>query len=451
MVVILIKLNIDLSKLIIRTFDKVFYSIVNNEYDRIICKGGRNSTKSSMIAPAIIIGVLLFKCDAVCMVKYDNKVYERLVSTFLEMLQRSKLEGFFKYKVQKKELVLLDGWNGKETNHSIKFTGVDDANKLKSFKPRSGTGGFRYIWFEELTDFSSLAEVSNVINTMARGEGAHTVIMSYNPPKSTSNWVNDNYNIPCGVVLGHNSNSYVSEFNYSYINEKGNQVKQIVKQLVHHSTYLDVIESGCVSWLGMTLQNAEMARENNTDQYRWEYLGEAIGTEGNIFKNIKELKDNNYTQKEIFRGLDFGFTRDPSAYVEWTYDKATNSIYCHNEFVEKSIDNSTLAFNIKQVNKHDFRVWADSEDPRTINELLKLGVRAIGVKKGSDSVRHGIKWLQSLNGIYINPITCPNTYREFSRYEYKLNKQGEYTGELGDKNNHTIDATRYALCMKINY
>lgn len=445
------KLNVDIGKLIITTFDNIFNAIIHNKYDRIVCKGGRNSTKSSMIALAIIIGVMLFKCDAVCMVKYDNKVYERLVSTFLEMLNRSGLWGFFKYKVQKKELVLLDSWDGKETGHSIKFTGVDDPGKLKSFKPRSGAGGFRYIWFEELTDFYSLQEVNNVINTMARGEGKHTVIMSYNPPKSTSNWVNDSYNTPCGLVLGHDSNSYISEFEIKYTDDRGQVITETVKQLVHHSTYLDVISSGHASWLGMTLQNAELAKTGNTENYRWEYLGEAIGTEGNVFKNVKELRDKNYNASEIFRGLDFGFTNDPSAYVEWCYDKVTNSIYCHNEFVEKHVDNANLAFNIKQVNVHDFRVWADSEDPRTINELIKLGVKAIGVKKGADSVRHGIKWLQSLNGIYINPVTCPVTYKEFSKYEYKMNKQGEYTGELSDKDNHCIDATRYALCMKIDY
>jgi len=72
------------------------------------------------------------------------------------------------------------------------------------------------------------------------------------------------------------------------------------------------------------------------------------------------------------------------------------------------------------------------------------------VKKGPDSVRHGIKWLQDLNAIYINPIKCPFTYKEFTRYEYAMNKLGEYTGELPDKNNHSIDATRYALCTRID-
>lgn len=445
------RLDIDLSKLIIKTFDKIFSNILNVDYDRVILKGGRNSTKSSLVALALIIAVLVFKCDAVCLVKYDNRIYERLVSTFLEMLQRSGLHGFFKYKVQKKELVLLDSWEGRETQHSIKFTGVDDPQKLKSFKPKSGAGGFRYVWFEEVTDFRSLEEVNNVINTMARGEGEHCIIMTYNPPKSTNNWVNQEYNTPCGVVLGHESNSYVTELESVYTTDSGISIVTKEKQLVHHSTYLDVIESGHPEWLGMTLINAERTRENNYDQYRWEYLGEAIGTEGNVFKNVRDLYNNNFDKSEVFRGLDFGFTTDPSAYVEWCYSIRNRSIYCLNEFVAKGADNETLASNIAVYNKHNFRVWCDSSEPRTINELIKLGIRAVGVRKGQDSVRHGIKWLQSLNGIYINPITCPHTYKEFTEYEYKTDRYGEYTGELLDKNNHTIDATRYALNTKIEY
>lgn len=438
-------LNVDLGKLIIPTFDEVFPAIIDCEYDRVICKGGRNSTKSSMIALAIIVGVMCNRADAVCMVKYNNRVFERLVSTFLEMLYRSKLEGFFKWRAQRQELVLLDRW-GNETRNSIKFTGVDDPNKLKSFKPRSGAGGFRYIWFEEATDFNGMVEINDVINTMGRGEGDHVVILSYNPPKSPSNWANVEFNAPCGVVLGYNSNSYVNEFEIEYPDVNGGTAKRTVRQLVHHSTYLDVIEGGRANWVMTTIINAEEAKEKNHDYYRWEYLGEPIGTEGNVFRNIRELRNEDYDKTYIYRGLDLGFTNDPTVYVEWCYNKAKKEIYLHNEFAGLAIDNETLAKKIKEYNKHNFTVWCDSSEPRTINELRKLGLTRIqGVRKGPDSVRHGIKWLQGLNTIYINPITCPFTYKEFTQYEYVMNKLGEYTGELPDKNNHSIDATRYAL------
>ena len=443
-------INVNIGNLIIPTFDKPFYGIVDNEYNRVVLKGGRNSTKSSVVALAIVIGVMKHKSDGICMVKYDNKVYERLVSTFIEVIKRANLEGMFRYKINKKELVLLDRWEGRETEHSIKFTGVDDPQKLKSFKPRSGKGGFRYIWFEEVTDFNSLSEVNNVINTMARGEGKHTVIMTYNPPKSTNHWVNKEYNSPCGKVLGYDSNSYTNEFEIEF-SGGSRTYKKVVKQLVHHSTYLDILEAGHPEWLGETLVNAELTKENNIEQYRWEYLGEAIGTEGNVFRNVRDLKNIEFSKKYIYRGIDFGFTKDPTVYVEWAYDEKKKEIYMCNEFSGKRMSNSAIKDVIKLYNKHNFRVWADSSEPRTINELNKLGLNVVGVKKGADSVRYGVKWLQSLNGIYINPIKCPFTYKEFTEYEYKKDRQGEYTGELEDKNNHSIDATRYALSIKMDY
>lgn len=443
-------INVDIGKIVIDTFHKAVNYIIDCKYTRFVFKGGRNSTKSSMIAFSIILGVLINQADAVCMVKYNNRVYERLVSTFLEMLNRSGLYGFFKYKQRAQELVLLDGWKGKETNHSIKFTGVDDPSKLKSMKPRSGNGGFRYVWFEEAYDFETKAEVDNVINTMGRGEGKHCVIISYNPPKSRKNWLNQEYNVPCGKVLGHDKNSYVTRFETSYTNELGLAVNIVETQYVHHSTYLDVIESGHSNWLGLTLINAEKNREKHPENYRWEYLGEAIGNEGNVFKNVKILTNDIVFDKSVIdRGLDFGFTTDPCSYVEWCYSKLENSLYCVGEFMEKGVSNETLANEINLRNKHHFRVWCDSAEPRTINELNKLGVKAVGVIKGADSVRHGIKWLQDLDAIYIDPITCPKTYKEFVEYEYKKDKLGEYTGELMDKDNHSIDATRYAECTRI--
>lgn len=72
-----------------------------------------------------------------------------------------------------------------------------------------------------------------------------------------------------------------------------------------------------------------------------------------------------------------------------------------------------------------------------------------GAKKGPDSVRFGINWLQSRAHIYIDRHRCPNTYREFSSYEYDRNRDGQFINAFPDKNNHAIDAVRYGLqpCM----
>ena len=80
-----------------------------------------------------------------------------------------------------------------------------------------------------------------------------------------------------------------------------------------------------------------------------------------------------------------------------------------------------------------------------IDELKRRGISAIPAKKGPDSVEHGMRWLQEQAEIIIDPKRCPNTAREFKGYEYERDKNGNFLARYPDKNNHTIDATRYAL------
>lgn len=67
-------------------------------------------------------------------------------------------------------------------------------------------------------------------------------------------------------------------------------------------------------------------------------------------------------------------------------------------------------------------IYADSAEPKSIAELRDYGLNIIGAKKGPDSVEYGMKFLQDLNRIYIDRKRCPNTYNEFIKYEYEVNK-----------------------------
>ena len=98
---------------------------------------------------------------------------------------------------------------------------------------------------------------------------------------------------------------------------------------------------------------------------------------------------------------------------------------------------------IKAINPLNKLVTADSAEPRTINEFKLLGLNITGAKKGPDSVENGIKWLQDLETIIIDPVRCPNAAREFNDYEIEKDKEGNLKGDFPDKNNHTIDAARY--------
>ena len=67
------------------------------------------------------------------------------------------------------------------------------------------------------------------------------------------------------------------------------------------------------------------------------------------------------------------------------------------------------------------------------------------VKKGPDSVEYGEKWLDDLDAIYIDPDRTPNAAKEFENIDYQTDKDGNPKARLEDKDNHLIDATRYAF------
>ena len=71
--------------------------------------------------------------------------------------------------------------------------------------------------------------------------------------------------------------------------------------------------------------------------------------------------------------------------------------------------------------------------------------RAKGVKKGPDSVEYGEEWLNDLDFICIDPKRTPNIAREFENIDYQVDKDGNPKPRLEDRDNHTIDATRYAF------
>lgn len=88
---------------------------------------------------------------------------------------------------------------------------------------------------------------------------------------------------------------------------------------------------------------------------------------------------------------------------------------------------------------------ADSAEPKSIADLRELGINIKGAVKGPGSVEYGIKFLQDLEAIVIDPVRCPNAAREFNGYELERDKNGNFKGSYPDKDNHTIDAVRYSL------
>ena len=179
--------------------------------------------------------------------------------------------------------------------------------------------------------------------------------------------------------------------------------------------------------------------------YRHEYLGEAVGTGGEVFDNltVREISEQERRALGMIRtGIDFGYAADPFVYIVCSVNK--RRLYIIDEIFEVGISNEAAAEKII-AKGYGGLITCDSAEPKSIRRLRELGLRVVGAKKGPDSINYGIKFLQSLDEIVIDPVSCPNAAREFSGYELECNIYGGFRSECPDKVNHTIDAVRYAL------
>jgi len=300
----------------------------------------------------------------------------------------------------------------KVTRNKIIFVGGDEPERLKSIT--ASTGYFKYLWFEELSEFECEENIRNILQSLMRGGNKFAVFYSYNPPRSCNSWVN----------------AWAR-------NEAGRS-----DTLVHHSTYRTVP----VEWIGEpAVQEAERLRESKPIAYRHEYLGEETGTGGSIFDNIeiRVILDEEIAKFDRVRqGLDFGFACDPDCYGASYHHKGT--LYIFREGWWHGLKIEQLGKKIKELNPENGCITADSEDPRSITDLQGQGINVIGAKKGPGSVERGTKWLQRLDKIIIDDKRCPNTAREFLGYEYKQDRYGNFRSDYPDENNHSIDETRYA-------
>ena len=146
----------------------------------------------------------------------------------------------------------------------------------------------------------------------------------------------------------------------------------------------------------------------------------------------------------VLRGIDWGYYPDPFAYNECHYDTARRTLYLFGEITARKLGNAQTAELVRARNREE-RITADSAEPKSIDDFRSAKLPCVAAKKGPGSVEHGMKWLQSLTAIVIDPKRCPDTLREFLEYEYERGRDGEIEGGYPDMGNHHIDAVRYAL------
>lgn len=264
---------VDPNTMICPHFANILYSSSLNK----VFKGGRGSTKSSVISLQLVMDFLKDEyANVLIMRKVANTIELSVYEQIKWAIYMLHVDSLFEFK--KSPYRIVDKRNGT----AFYFSGVDDPQKLKSMIIAKGY--VRYLWFEELAEFDSWQEVDTVRASFTRKNlppGAHVVTYySYNPPKNPYDWINE----------------WVA------------QREGMPNWFVDHSTYKDVTLPNILS--EDYIDEINTVKANDVDYYRWMYLGEVVGLGTNVynmdnFNSIDKLPADDYITN-LYYSVDSG-------------------------------------------------------------------------------------------------------------------------------------------------
>lgn len=191
---------------------------------------------------------------------------------------------------------------------------------------------------------------------------------------------------------------------------------------------------------------AEIERLKETDEHYWRVygLGERGTNRAQIFQftTIQQIPED---AKFLSYGMDFGFTNDPSALVA-CYQKG-NDLYFEEKIYSTGMTNQDLAHKFTEIGigRYD-EIFADSAEPKSIEELHRMGFNVKPTQKGADSINAGIDMLKR----YKLHIIGSNLMKEMENYKWLEDKNGNLLNRPEDKYNHAIDALRYGVYNKLS-
>lgn len=366
--------------------------------------GGAGSGKSVFVAQKLVIKCLSDRRKILVLRKVGKTVKNSVFQLLLDTLADWKI---------------LDRCKVNRTDFSITLptgsvflcTGLDDSEKIKSI------AGITDIWMEEATEFT--LDDFNQLDLRLRHATARNqqIFLSFNP---------------------------VSKVNYCYNLFFNPDVADDVaafraKCMILHTTYKDN------RFLPQNyIDSLLLLKGTNPVYYNIYALGEFGSLSKLVFYNWK-VAEIDAIEGTTAIGIDFGYTNDPTTIILSIVDDVNKRIYVKEEFFGKGLTNDRIAEQVKRMGLAKSIIIADSAEPKSIEEIKRLGVSRIkAAKKGKDSILQGIQKLQQYE-IIINPA-CTNLIEEFQNYSWEKDKNtNEYINKPIDSWNHGIDALRYSM------
>lgn len=369
--------------------------------------GGRGSGKSHFFGEALVERCVIDpNTRAVCVREVQKSISQSVRQLVIDKIAKLGVQSlFFVPKDNESAIHVLDV-RGNRCGR-IDFQGMQNhtSDSIKSLE------GYDVAWVEEAQSLSQRS--LDLLRPTIRKPGSE-LWFSWNPSKPTD---------PVDVLLR---------------GEKPPRDAVVIEVNYHDNP-----------WLPRELmEEMEGDRERDPDKFAHVWLGGYQGrSEARVFKNWRVGKPEEFktTPETVFRfGADWGFAVDPTVLVRGYLDG--RKLYVDHEAYEVGCEVDKLPALFATVPLSDkFRITADSARPEVVSYMRRHGYpKIIPAIKGQGSIEDGISFLQSFD-IVVHP-RCENVAKELSAYSYKIDKMtDEVLPMLEDKDNHTIDALRYAL------
>lgn len=417
---------------------KGYATFWNFKGDEVILMGSKGSKKSKTIA--IRWMKLLKQYPKACLLAMRDTALTIKDSVFADLVWAAKkLKVYDEWKFTTNPMLAVN----KITGQKIFFRGLDDWEKLASITIDDPDLVLCWGWFEEAFEIDK-KDTYDKVKLSIRGkmpEGYfNQTVASFNPwneqhfiVKELTSKLTPNEQI----LLEKGKQELIVEDEQEF-EFKGEMVKEKVSQLLMITNYklnefLDVKDYA----------RYEKKKKEDYEDYKTSGLGMPGVSKGLIFRNwrIEDTEKYKNTFELVRRGLDFGYSSDPSAFLQFNVDLKSKRIVVFDEFGAIELTNEMLANELKKRTEPYALIKADAAEPKSIAELNNLGINAIPAQKGPDSVLHGIKWLKGFE-IIVDP-KCKGLIEELGLYRWKVDKLDNPLNIPEDKNNHYIDALRY--------
>lgn len=380
-----------------------------------VLKGGKGSKKSATTALNLIFRMMQYPQANALVVRQVMDTHRS--STYAQLLwaaQRLGVSHLWRGTVSPMEITYLP------TGQKILFRGFDDVLKLASTTVTKGY--LCWVWIEEAYEILNEDDFDKLDLSVPRGAVPEPLFkqttLTFNPWSET-HWLKSRF------------------FDQPPDNAD-----------VFTTTYL------CNEFLDKAdIDIFETMRERNPRKYAVAGLGEWGVAEGLVFENWEvkafDIRKVGTNYRHIF-GLDYGYTNDPCAFIAAAVDIKHKILLIYDEHYQTKMLNSDIAKMIKDKGYAKERIYADCAEPKSNEDLRQMGItRVTPSVKGKDSVLNGIAAIQEYK-IYVHP-DCKNTIMELSSYAWEVDKNGVAQNRPEDRNNHLMDALRYAFADVRHY